>query len=236
VVPPSIGEAPDIVPVQAGTTVSTSSANTPRAFLVGRRGAAIAFQNRRRKRSSPSDLVGIERGYVLSATRFTRQIGDESTVKRDHMATKKKTSAPKKVRASKKAPRKAAPAKTYAARKDLGAPVAGFFAKQPAHLRPILDELRRLVDEAAPDASSGIKWGMPFYEMKGTTLCALAAHKSHVNLILPGPPGTYPDPEGLLEGEGKTGRHLKVKTLDDLPKAQVRGWLRTAVRLARQGA
>src|SRR6185369_4266717 len=95
--------------------------------------------------------------------------------------------------------RAAPPPKKPAPRADLGAPVSGFFARQPAHLRPILDELRALVDEAAPDASSSIKWGMPFYTIGDSTLCALAGFKSHVNLILPGPPGTYADPAGRLE-------------------------------------
>ena len=154
------------------------------------------------------------------------------------MATrKKKTAGARKAPpAKKKAPaRKAAPAKDYGPRKDLGAPVEGFFAKQPPHLRPILDELRNMVQQAAPDASSAIKWGMPFYDIGGAIVCALAAHKSHVNLILPGPPGTYADPGGLLEGDGKTGRHLKLKALGDLPKASVRGWLKTAAGLARKG-
>jgi hypothetical protein len=114
--------------------------------------------------------------------------------------------------------------------------VDGFFAKQPPHLRPILDELRGLVAGAAPGASSSLKWGMPFYTLAGETVCALAGFKAHVNLILPGPPGTYADPEGLLEGDGKTGRHLKVRSLDQLPRAAVKGWLRTAADRARKAA
>jgi hypothetical protein len=135
---------------------------------------------------------------------------------------------------------KKAPAKKTAARKpgpraDLGAPIDGFFQRQPAALRPVLDELRRLVGEAAPEADSSLKWGMPFFSLDGNTLCAVSGHKAHVNLILPGPPGTYADPEGRLEGEGKTGQHLKVRSLAELPKAAVRGWLRTAVARARAG-
>ena len=121
-----------------------------------------------------------------------------------------------------------------AKRADLGAPIGGFFAKQPAHLRPILAELRRLVDEAAPDATSSLKWGMPFYEIGGNTYCALAGFKAHVNLILPGAPGTYADPDGLLAGEGKTGQHLKLRSLAELPRDTVRGWLRTAATRARR--
>jgi hypothetical protein len=125
------------------------------------------------------------------------------------------------------------PARKPGPRADLGAPVDGFFARQPPALRPILDELRKLVGEAAPEAESSLKWGMPFYSIRGNVLCALAGFKGHVNLILPGPPGTYADPEEHLQGSGKTGKHLKVRTLEELPRASVRAWLRTAASRAR---
>ena len=125
-------------------------------------------------------------------------------------------------------------AKHPAQRADLGAPIDGFFLKQPAPLREILEELRRLVQEEVPRATSAIKWGNPFFMLDGTMMCALGAHKSHVNLILAGPPGAFDDPHQRLLGEGKTGRHLKLTRLDQLPRDEVRGWLRTAAKLAAQ--
>jgi hypothetical protein len=127
----------------------------------------------------------------------------------------------------------AAAAKKPAPRGDFGAPIAGFFAKQPKPLRPLLEELRDLVHEAVPDAESSIKWGMPFFTIDGTMMCALAGHKSHVNLILSGPPGTYADPDNRLIGAAKTGRHLKLTATDKVPREAVRGWLATAAALAR---
>ncbi|HET7505871.1 MAG TPA: DUF1801 domain-containing protein [Kofleriaceae bacterium] len=121
-----------------------------------------------------------------------------------------------------------------AQRADYGKPIKSFFARQPAPLRAILEQLRALIEETAPDASSSLKWGMPFFMIGDTMMCALAGHKAHVNLILSGPPGTYTDPEGLLAGGGKTGRHLKLTRLEDLPHDAVRGWLRTAAELARK--
>ncbi|MEZ4337650.1 MAG: DUF1801 domain-containing protein [Sandaracinaceae bacterium] len=133
----------------------------------------------------------------------------------------------------KKAPSKKAPSKPKP-RADFGQPVDGFFAKQPDALRPITDALRELVEAAAPDADASIKWGMPFYTLNGKALCAIGAHKAHVNLILSAPRGTFDDPEGLLLGEGKTGQHLKLVPGGELPAATIRGWLRTAVALARK--
>ncbi|HTO99507.1 MAG TPA: DUF1801 domain-containing protein [Myxococcales bacterium] len=127
------------------------------------------------------------------------------------------------------------PAKKPTPRADFGAPIEGFLSSQPAPFRAILEELRGLIEEAAPGAESSLKWGMPFYTLDGAMMCATSAHKSHVNLILSGPPGAFADPQGLLQGEGKTGRHLKLTSLDQLPRTAVRGWLRKAASLARAG-
>lgn len=150
----------------------------------------------------------------------------------------KPAARPAKVAAAKKPGGK--PAKPAAGkpgpRADFGKPIAGFFAKQPAALRPLLEELRDLVQDAAPDATSSIKWGMPFFTIDGGILCALGGHKGHVNLILSGPPGTYADPDNLLRGDGKTGRHLKLVAGDRVPRDAVRGWLATAAERARRKA
>jgi len=141
--------------------------------------------------------------------------------------------SPKKKAAARPAQKPTAPAMKFGPRNDLGAPVEGFFAKQPPHLSPILVELRALIAEAAPTATGAIKWGMPFYSVGGNMMCALAAFKAHVNLILPGPPETCADPGGLLEGDGKTGKHLKLRALAELPRPAVRGWLKTAAARAK---
>lgn len=125
------------------------------------------------------------------------------------------------------------PPKKPAPRADYGKPVDAFFAKQPAPLRPIVDALRALIDEVAPGAESSLKWGMPFYSLGGRSLCAIGAHKAHVNLILSGAPGSFNDPDGRLEGEGKTGQHLKLRAGDEIPRAAIRGWLRTGVKNAK---
>ncbi len=152
------------------------------------------------------------------------------------MATKKASAKkpPAKKASAKKPSVEKAPG-PVARRADYGKPVDGFFAKQPPAMRPLLEALRRLIERAAPDAVSALKWGMPFYEIDGNLVCGIGGHKSHVNLILPGPPGTYADPDSLLEGDGKTGRRLKLSSLGELPEKTVRGWLATAVERARRG-
>lgn len=133
-----------------------------------------------------------------------------------------------------KAPAKKAAAKKPAPRADFGAPIDGFFAKAPAHTRPILEALRDIVQKEVPDAESSLKWGQPFFTVGGNMMCAIAGHKAHVNFILAGTPDTFADPDALLEGEGKTGRRLVLTKLEDLPKAKVREWVRAAAARARK--
>ena len=122
--------------------------------------------------------------------------------------------------------------KHTAARVDFGKPIDGFIKKQPPDLRAILIELRRLVEATVPTATASLKWGMPCYTLSGRMMCMLGGHRSHVNLVLVGPPDGFPDPEGRLMGSGDGGRHLRLESLDDLPRASVRRWLKAAARHA----
>lgn len=143
-------------------------------------------------------------------------------------------------RAVKKATKKAVKgtkkaAKTAMRRADFGAPIDVALNKQPPHLRAILDALRAIIEEVAPDAKSALKWGMPFYCIDGKMMCALGAHKAHVNLILAGPPEEFVDPLQRLQGEGKSGRRLTLRDVSELPHKEVKAWVKTAAKCAKAG-
>jgi hypothetical protein len=177
------------------------------------------------------------RGPAKKTTAKTAAPKKASAKKASAKKASAKKAAPKKASAKKAAPKKASAKKTapqYSARADLGAPIDGFFAKHPPALRAVLETLRTMVEAAAPDARSSIKWGMPVFTFDGVLVCALGAHKSHVNLILSGPPDAFYDPDGRLEGTAKIGRHLKLQTVEEIPGAAVRGWLRAAYEIARK--
>lgn len=131
---------------------------------------------------------------------------------------------------------KSAPSKAPPRRADYGAPIDGFFTKQPPHLRVILEALREIVEGALPDATASIKWGLAHFAIGREMVCALAGFKSHVNLIVFGPPGTFADPDGLLEGEGKGGRHIKLRAIEELPREAARRWVLAAGKAARTKA
>ncbi|MGV3623964.1 MAG: DUF1801 domain-containing protein [Archangium sp.] len=130
------------------------------------------------------------------------------------MATRKKPPA---------APKKPTP------RKDFGAPIDAYFAKFDGEQRKILDTLKALITAAVPKAEAAIKWGMPMWTLNGTKMiCALRATKSHVGLLVSGPPELFDDPDQLLEGSAQNMRQLKVTASGEIPKKLVTAWVKAA--------
>lgn len=128
----------------------------------------------------------------------------------------------------KKTVRKTAP--TMAAkRKDLGAPVDGYFRDQPPDKRALLEKLRALVDRGVPGADASIKWGVPFYQLNGKNVCSLAAFKEHVGITFFASPTVLVDPGKRLEGESKGMRMLKVRRGEDIDSASITRWLKATV-------
>ena len=104
--------------------------------------------------------------------------------------------------------------------------VEAFISRASPAVRPVLRDLRRLVREELPEAKEELKWGRPVYSMNHI-VCYLAAAGDHANL------GFYrgielKDPEGLLEGEGKKLRHIKVYNRGEIR----RRWYGTLIRQA----
>ena len=89
--------------------------------------------------------------------------------------------------------------------------------------------LRTLVDEAAPGATSSIKWAQPVWESNGPFAYVKAFPRS-VNLgFWRG--AQLDDPDGLLEGGGDRMKHLTIRAADDLRPDAIRTFVRQAVQL-----
>ena len=100
-------------------------------------------------------------------------------------------------------------------------------------LRPIAMALRRLILEACPDLTETIKWGKPVYE-NGGKVCYLAATKAYVSLgFFNGAELT--DPDGMMEGNGKKMRHVKVRDLSVIFSQHLVSWIKDAVELNLKG-
>ena len=108
-----------------------------------------------------------------------------------------------------------------------------------AYDRPISNlalALREIILEEAPDASESIYqvytvaiWFGFSGKMKDM-FCYIATNSKHVNLGFPRG-AALPDPNRVLEGEGKTMRHIKLASERDLERPFVRRYIQAAVEL-----
>ena len=64
-----------------------------------------------------------------------------------------------------------------------------YITKFPKNVRDVLEELRRVIKESAPEAEETISYGIPTFDLKGRHLVHFAAYKNHV--------GFYPTSSGI---------------------------------------
>jgi uncharacterized protein YdhG (YjbR/CyaY superfamily) len=63
--------------------------------------------------------------------------------------------------------------------------IAGF----PKNVRGVLEELRRVIGEAAPKAEETISYGIPTFDLNGRHLVHFGAYKNHVSFFPGGSSG-----------------------------------------------
>jgi hypothetical protein len=106
-----------------------------------------------------------------------------------------------------------------------------------AYDRPVADlalALREIILEEVPDASESIYqvytvaiWFGFSGKMKDM-FCYIATNAGHINLGFPRG-STLPDPNRVLEGEGKAMRHIKFASQRDLERPFVRRYIRASI-------
>lgn len=115
----------------------------------------------------------------------------------------------------------------------------GFLEAYERNIRDIALGLRQVILQESPDACELIYqvytvaiWFGFSGKMKDM-FCYIATNAGHVNLGFPR--GTsLPDPNGLLEGDGKAMRHIKFANPEDVDCPFVRRYIRTAMEMAGQ--
>jgi hypothetical protein len=106
-----------------------------------------------------------------------------------------------------------------------------------AYDRPIAElalALREIILEEVPDASESIYqvytvaiWFGFSGKMKDM-FCYIATNEGHINLGFPRG-STLPDPNHVLEGEGKAMRHIKFDSTSELERNYVRRYIQASV-------
>ena len=98
--------------------------------------------------------------------------------------------------------------------------VDDYTQKQKSPQREICQALRQIILKQFPEIKEEMKLGVPYYEDK----YYLVALKDHVNLGF-SLKGLSPEEEALLEGSGKTMKHIKISSLDDIDEEKITGLL-----------
>jgi len=112
--------------------------------------------------------------------------------------------------------------------------VDDYIGKLPLEQQMIADALRKLVQKASPRLDETIKWGKPWFCLGEETVCYLAAQKEYVNFGF-ARGSELSDPAELLEGTGKGMRHVKIRTVKDIPRTSLTALIKNAVKLAGAG-
>ena len=95
--------------------------------------------------------------------------------------------------------------------------------------------LAQLIRDTVPDAEEGIYHQMPSWALPGggRIFAHVAVYANHANLGV-GHGTRFADPDGLLEGGGRSYRFVRVTAPDAVPKAKLVAFIRQAARFAKQ--
>ncbi len=77
-----------------------------------------------------------------------------------------------------------------------------YIARQPADVQPILQEIRAVIRQAAPEATEKISYQMPTFYLNGN-LVHFAAYQHHI--------GFYPTPSGTEQFEQELSGYKRAK-------------------------
>jgi hypothetical protein len=104
------------------------------------------------------------------------------------------------------------------------------YVAKSGNMKGVLKGLRALVKKTIARCEEYVNpWKIPSFDSNGT-VCGFMTGKEHVTFIfLRG--AALPDPEGLLEGTGKSVRHVKVRTAADVKKPGLKKLIVEAAKL-----
>jgi hypothetical protein len=108
--------------------------------------------------------------------------------------------------------------------------IDAYVERNSPELRDVAQDLRKLMRKTV----SGIKetvnpWKLPTFESNGP-MCYFSIASEHITLgFLRGT--ALPDPAKLLEGTGKSLRHVKLRTAADVKKPALKKLIQAAARL-----
>lgn len=109
--------------------------------------------------------------------------------------------------------------------------VDNFIKELPKEIQAIVYKLRELILDASLELVEEFKWSMPNYYYKGM-VCYIQAYKRHVNLGFAKGDELYSkDTNQLLQGSGKSMRHIKIENIEDIKAEEYTSLILAAIEI-----
>jgi hypothetical protein len=93
--------------------------------------------------------------------------------------------------------------------------------------RAIVTAIREVIRANAPDAREVISYGVPMYKQR-RTIAVISPTKKGITLAFSRGAG-FEDRYGLLEGEGRVSKNVRMKRLDDVNRVALRYYIKQAL-------
>ncbi len=109
-----------------------------------------------------------------------------------------------------------------------------YIANARSEARPTLEELRKLIESAVPEAQEGIKYNVPFYEFHGSHV-GISAQRNHATFGI-GADALHSDDREMLEEKGyKTGTEtVQIRYEQEVPTEELTRLLEAKVAAAKR--
>lgn len=95
--------------------------------------------------------------------------------------------------------------------------------------QPIVEELRKLIRQMAPQAREVMSYGIPNYRGK-RGMAVISPAKTHITLAF-SRGAEFEDKYGLLEGVGKVSKNLRFRDASDINKEAIQYYMNQALKL-----
>ena len=114
--------------------------------------------------------------------------------------------------------------------KSVTAEITALLRNKPPAMGALAKGIRALVKKTVPGMRESINpWGIPTFESKGE-MAYFIVHAKHITFGFHRG-AALKDPRDLLEGTGKSMRHVKLRNFDDLRRPGLSQLIREAARL-----
>jgi hypothetical protein len=94
--------------------------------------------------------------------------------------------------------------------------------------QPIVEELRKLIRQAAPDLKEVMSYGIPNYRGR-RGVAVISPAKTHITLAF-SRGAEFEDKYGLLEGVGKVSKNVRFREIKDINKEALRYYIKQALK------